>query len=285
MVILVLYGTIYLSTYIYISREIMNNYTGKKPFHPSTRHIHSLMCFTPQETNDRTQLFSAAHRIIAENAEHITISIDGADALVDADTLTLTLEGKELQFMRQVAITRHSEIAIEGTGIVTLNEEKPIGTCIVQEVVVNRAQVLADGFAFNFSAIGHIITPKKGVTPSTRYSIEGVHEGKRINVSLPIASCQELFLRIAEKHQSNVEALKPSIREFILESMQKFFPHKNGYLNDMEIKSLATKMKGAEPVNDFDKYALIAFIQITVTNYDYYKRLYNSCRNDEHQMA
>ena len=269
--------------HLYIEK-IMNNFTGLKPFHPHTKHVHALICSTPSPSRANRKLFGEAHRINDEDDTQITISVEGVDEFVDAKTLKLMRNEEELSFVRVINITRSSDIALEGTGIVSLDEAKVIGHSSVQRVVVERAQMLADGFPFTFSAIGHIVGPNREVTPSTRFSIEGNYAGKRALISLPPATCNEILLLVINKHSDIVDALKPAIREFILESIHKVFPHKQGYLNDMEIRTLATKLKGAEPVKNFDKYDLIAFIQIVVNNYDYYKRLYNSCRIEKSHL-
>ena len=282
-----LYMVLYIYNHILSSENIMKNTIATKSLYPDNKIVQSLICSTPSDIN--REVFDTIHPIINEDADNITINIKGVDELVDAKTLKLALNDEELSFMRVLDVTRALDISVESTGMVTLSEAKVIGEKEVQQATVERAQVRVNGVSFNFSAIGDIVSysavnsrtlRSDAVSPSSRFSAEAVHNGNRVLVRLPIQYCNEILLMVVKKHKANIEALKPSIREFILEAINETFPHKEGYLNDTEIRALAAKVENADEVSGFDKYTLIAFIQIVVTNYERYKRLYNSVRGD-----
>ena len=282
------YMVLYIYKPILISENIMKNTIATKSLYPDNKIVQSLICSTPSGVN--REALNTTYPIINEDADNITINIKGVDKLVDAKTLKLALNDEELSFMRVLDVTRALDISVESTGMVTLSEAKLVGQKETQQVTVERAQVRVNGLAFNFSAIGDIVSysavnsrtlRSDAVSPFSRFSVEAVHNGNRVLVRLPIQYCNEILLMVVKKHKANTEALKPSIREFILEAINETFPHKEGYLNDTEIQTLAALVKNADEVSGFDKYTLIAFIQIVVTNYERYKRLYNSVRGDE----
>lgn len=248
---------------------------------PPSTIISSLVCAVGNKEIQTHGVF----RIISEDESTITIDLNGRVTSVDRDTMSLNTGSEGLvRFGRHVLFTESNLIAVSNTGDVNIsNAENTDPEKKVRVFSINGARVQLDDVSLTFNAKGFLSGDGDVVQLSQKHTTGFYSCSKKGDILIAVSDsiAMSIISTVLSQDKSNLEDLTVELRESLVESINKHFPNKNGYLNDINIESLASKLFEGSGFQGLAESKLIALIGIVVNNYDRYVRLYNSRRSSE----
>ena len=245
-----------------------------KPSPPIT--LDSLICTVGNKDIKTHGVF----RIISEDSDFITVDVGGRLLKIDSATMSLNTGSEGLvKFGHHTGIVSASDVVVNSTGAVDITEAKNVDPEKKARVFsVIGANVNVGGIVFTFNAKGYLLGDRDIIQLSQNHTAGFLtHPTKgQVVVAVSNSIAQAIVKTAITENEKLLAMLTVELREFFLESINKQFPNKNGYLNDNNIKSLAHNLHASGDVGELTESEVSMFISIVVNDYDRYVQLYNS---------